>query len=463
MNVINKEEVLQFLKHHKEFFHTEQTKDVSFRINQLNKLKEAIKKHEKELLEALYKDLRKSEFEAYSTEVGFVLDSIRFITKNLRKWSKAKRVKTPIHQLPSKSYTMYEPYGTVLIIGPFNYPFQLVIEPLIGAIAAGNCAILKPSESTPNISSLIKRICEETFEENYIRVIEGEKETTSALINSPFDYIFFTGSVSTGRIVMEAAAKNLVPVTLELGGKSPVIVDSTANIQIAARRIMWGKLINVGQTCIAPDYLLVHSDIKNQLIDEMKKVIVEFYGKDASSSGDYGRIVNMRQFNRLNSIIEKDRHKIIYGGNTNSEDLYIEPTLINNITFEDASMKDEIFGPILPILEFNTIEDAITMVNKNSKPLALYLFTEDKTMENKVLTAVSFGGGCINDTISHVATPFMSFGGVGNSGIGGYHGEESFKTFSHKKSILKKNSKLNINLVFPPYKDKVNLVRKVLK
>lgn len=463
MEVLSKQEVSMFLQEHKEFFHSGKTIDISFRINQLNKLKYTIKKYEKEILEALYKDLRKSEFEAYSTEIGFVLDSIGYITKNLKKWSKAKKVKTPIHQLPSKSYVMYEPYGTVLIIGPFNYPFQLLIEPLVGALAAGNCAVIKPSESTPNISALIKRLIEETFEKEYVRVIEGEKETTSALINSPFDYIFFTGSVPVGRIVMEAAAKNLVPITLELGGKSPVIVDDSANLEIAAKRIIWGKLINVGQTCIAPDYLLVQKGVKDNLIAKLQSTIVEFYGEDASKSNDYGRIVNIRQLNRLATIIDKDRNKIIYGGKIKEEELYIEPTLINNVNLHDASMEDELFGPILPILEFDKIEEAIKIINDRPKPLALYLFTEDKALEHKVLNSVSFGGGCINDTISHVATPFMPFGGVGNSGIGGYHGEESFKTFSHRKSILKKSTNFSIKLVFPPYGDKVNLVRKVMK
>lgn len=463
MNSISKDEVGFMLNEHKKFFNTGVTKEVSYRITQLNKLRTSILKYEKELIGALYKDLRKSEFEAYSTEIGFTLDSIRYTTKNLKKWSKIKKVKTPLHQIPSKSYIMYEPYGTVLIIGPFNYPFQLLIEPLIGAIAAGNCAILKPSESTPTVSSVVKKLIEETFDRAYVRVIEGEKETTSNLINSPFDYIFFTGSVPVGRIVMEAAAKNLVPVTLELGGKSPTIVDKSADLDIAAKRILWGKLINVGQTCIAPDYLLVHKDVKNELISKMQKVIVDFYGNNAAASKDYGRIVNFKQFDRLNSILERDKNKIIYGGNINRNDLYIEPTLIDNVTFEDASMEDEIFGPILPILEYDNIEDAMSIINKRPKPLALYLFTEDKTIESKILNSVSFGGGCINDTISHVATPHMPFGGVGNAGIGAYHGEESFKTFSHTKSVLKKSTKFDIKLVFPPYKNKVDLVRKVMR
>jgi aldehyde dehydrogenase (NAD+) len=463
MDTLNNEKVLEILKAHKQYFHSGTTKDINFRIRMLRKLKEAIKKYEKDILAALHEDLRKSEFEAYSTEIGFVLDSIGYMIKNLKKWSKPVKVKTPIHQHPSKTYIMYEPYGTVLIIGPFNYPFQLVIEPLIGSMAAGNCAVLKPSESTPTISALLKRLIGETFDKEYIRVVEGEREATSALINSPFDYIFFTGSVPVGRIVMEAAAKNLIPVTLELGGKSPTIVDKTANLDIAAKRIMWGKLINAGQTCIAPDYLLVHKDIKEQLIASLKATIIDFYGSDASKSKDYGRIVNTRQFHRLASIIDRDKSKIAYGGGYNKEDLYIEPILIDNATWSDASMEDEIFGPILPILDYSDLKIVINMINERPKPLALYLFTEDAAVEHQVLNSISFGGGCVNDTISHVASPYMPFGGVGNSGIGGYHGEESFKTFSHRKSILKKSTSFNMNIIYPPYKNKIDLVRKLLK
>ena len=463
MNSIDSSQVLDILKEHKTYFTTNETKNLDFRIASLKLLKSNIKKYEKEILGALYKDLGKSEFEAYSTEVGFVLDSLSNFIKNLKIWAKVKKVKTPIHQYPSKSYIMYEPYGTVLIIGPFNYPFQLLIEPLIGAISAGNCVILKPSESTPTISALTKKIIEETFDKKYIRVIEGEKETTSVLINSPFDYIFFTGSVAVGRIVMEAAAKNLVPVTLELGGKSPTIVDNTANLDIAAKRILWGKPVNCGQTCIAPDYLLVHKSIKDLFIEKLKSTIIDFYGSDASKSRDYGKIVNTRQFDRLAKIIEKDKTKIIYGGNVRKNTLYIEPTLINNATWQDASMEDEIFGPILPILEYEDINEAIAIINARPKPLALYLFTESKIIENTVLCSVSFGGGCINDTISHVVSASMPFGGVGNSGIGAYHGRESFHTFSHRKSILKKSTSINLKLIFPPYGNRINLVRKLLK
>jgi len=333
VDIIDRGALRSVLNEHKKFFNTGETRNMDYRISALKRLKDVIKKYEKEIINALYRDLGKSEFEAYGTEIGFVLDSIGNFIKNSKSWAKTKKVRTPLHQFPSKGYIMYEPYGTVLIIGPFNYPFQLLIEPLIGAIAAGNCAILKPSECTTTVSGLVKKIIEETFEEKYIRVIEGEKEITSTLINLPFDYIFFTGSVPVGRIVMKAAAENLVPVTLELGGKSPVIVDKTANLELAAKRILWGKLLNAGQTCIAPDYLLVHKDIKEIFIERLKNTVVNFYGEDASKSIDYGRIVNSRQFERLDAIIQNDKNKIIYGGETNAGMLYIEPTIIDKVNW----------------------------------------------------------------------------------------------------------------------------------
>ncbi|MBU3159613.1 aldehyde dehydrogenase [Clostridium frigoris] len=463
MDIIDKEIVESMLNEHNKFFISGETRNIEYRISALKKLKSVIRKYEKEIINALYRDLGKSEFEAYGTEIGFVLDSIGNFIKHSKKWAKTKRVRTPIHQFPSKGYIMHEPYGTVLIIGPFNYPFQLLIEPLIGVIAAGNCAVLKPSENTPTVSGLVKKIIEETFEKNYIRVIEGEKETTTALINSAFDYIFFTGSVPVGRIVMRAAAENLVPVTLELGGKSPVIVDKTANLEIAVKRILWGKLVNVGQTCIAPDYIFVHKDIKESFIEKLKSTAISFYGEDASKSIDYGRIVSSKQFERLASIIEKDKNKIIYGGHSNAGALYIEPTIIDNVDFQDEVMQDEIFGPIIPILEYENLEEVIEMINNRPKPLALYVFTEDKNVQTTVLDRISFGGGCVNDTISHVASLNMPFGGVGNSGIGGYHGRDSFETFSHKKSILKKSTSIDLKFIFPPYGNKIKLIKKILK
>jgi aldehyde dehydrogenase (NAD+) len=432
-------------------------------LEQLRKLADAIRRYERLIMNSLHQDLRKNEFEAYTTEIGFTLDSIRHMTKHLKRWMKPKKVKTPFYHPFAKSYTYKEPYGTVLIVCPFNYPFQLLIEPLIGAIAAGNGVVLKPSENTPAVATVIKNLIHETFDEAYIRVIEGEKEVTSSLINAPFDYIFFTGSVGVGKIVMEAAAKNLVPVTLELGGKSPVIVDSSANIEIAAKRIIWGKLMNTGQTCIAPDYVLAHTEVKQELLEKMKAAIISFYGQDARCSSDYGRIVNERQFDRLAAIIERDRENIRFGGTILREDLYIEPTLLETQSWSDAAMQDEIFGPILPILEFGALDEAIQTVIDRPKPLALYLFTENKQVEHEVLARLSFGGGCVNDTVSHIANPHMPFGGVGSAGIGGYHGEYSFDLFSHTKSIMKKGTKLNNTLLFPPYGDKLKWVRKVLR
>lgn len=463
MDIIDEIAVGNMLKEHKKFFYAGETRSIDYRIAALKRLKNVIKKYEKDIINALYRDLGKSEFEAYGTEIGFVLDSIGNFTKHLKSWARTKKVRTPIHQFKSKGYIIYEPYGTVLIIGPFNYPFQLLIEPLIGAIAAGNCAVLKPSESTPTVSAVVKKIIEETFEETYIRVIEGEKDTTSALINSAFDYIFFTGSVPVGRIVMTAAAKNLVPVTLELGGKSPVIVDRTANLDLSAKRILWGKLINAGQTCIAPDYILVHKEVKDSFIEKLKTLVISFYGEDASKSSDYGRIVNNRQFERLDSMIQQDKDKIIYGGYTNASTLYIEPTILDKVNWQDSVMQDEIFGPIMPILEYDDLETAIGMINDRPKPLSLYVFTEDKKVESEVLSRISFGGGCVNDTISHVASSYMPFGGVGNSGMGSYHGKDSFETFSHRKSILKKSTSIAIKLIFPPYGNRAKLIRKILK
>ncbi len=461
--LVNKENISVMLREHKEYFEQGQPFDITFRLKQLKKLHQVIGENEKLIMDALYKDLGKCEFEAYASEVGYSLDSIRNVIKNLKSWAKVKKVPTPIHQFGAKSYIYPEPYGTVLIVGPYNYPFQLVIEPLVGAMAAGNCAILKPSESTPNVTNAIKKIISENFDEKYIRVVEGEKEETSALINAPFDYIFFTGSVAVGKIVMQAAGKNLVPVTLELGGKSPCIVDKTTKIDIAVKRILWGKFMNAGQTCVAPDYVVVHKDIKDKFINKMIDTIINFYGEDPINNTDYGRIINQRHMERLVQIIEKDKNKIIHGGTFSKDDFFISPTFLDNIDWKDASMQEEIFGPILPIMEYTDLNQVIKMINQRPKPLALYLFSEDKNVEQEVLTKVSSGGGCVNDTISHISSPHLPFGGVGHSGIGSYHGKASFDTFSHKKSVLKKTTLFNIDVAFPPYKNKIKVLRKILK
>ncbi|MFF2482284.1 aldehyde dehydrogenase [Paenibacillus sp. NPDC058071] len=457
-------DVARMLEEHKRFFGSGRTLSVDFRLEQLRKLQEAIRRFEPQIVEALHKDLRKSEFETYETEIGFTLDSIRGTIKSLRSWAKPQRAKTPLHLLPSSSKIIAEPYGTVLIISPFNYPFQLCIEPLIGAVAAGNCVVLKPSEGTPHITGVISRLIAEIFDPSHVRVVEGEKEATSLLIHAPFDLIFFTGSTAVGKIVMSAAATNLVPVILELGGKSPVIVDETANLDIAAKRIAWGKLLNTGQTCIAPDYILAHASIKKQLMEKLAETIKGFYGQDAQTSPDYGRIVNERRFDQLAAILEQDQSTIRYGGRLDRSDLYIEPTLLETSSWEDAAMQDEIFGPILPVLEYRTLEEAIHTVNGKPKPLALYLFTENKATEREVMTRVSFGGGCVNDCIQHIANPHMPFGGVGSSGIGAYHGKHSFEAFSHRKSVLKKSTRINVPVVFPPYNEsKLKILKKLLK
>lgn len=455
--------VTDILTEHQSFFQSHQTKSVEFRLVQLDKLNQAIIEFEPRITEALRKDLGKHPFETYTTEIGYALNSITHTKKNFKKWAKTKKVKTPIFLQPSKSMIRYEPYGTVLIIGPFNYPFQLLIEPLIGAIAAGNCAVIKPSELVPNVSAIVTEMIENTFDASYIRSVQGGVETNTSLINAPFDYLFFTGSVAVGKVVMEAAAKNLVPVTLELGGKSPAIVDESADIKAAAQRIIWGKTVNAGQTCVAPDYLMVHESVKEELIKEMKLVVQSFYSSSMEKSQDFGRIVNERHFQRLTSILEKDKDLIIYGGLINPDTRYIEPTLLE-ATWKSASMEDEIFGPILPILTYDNLADAIQSINRLSKPLALYLFTSNPQVEDKILNEISSGGVSINNTITHLANPELPFGGVGSSGIGAYHGRYSFLTFSHERSMMKSSNKINIPFLYPPYNDKkLGLVRRFLK
>lgn len=447
----------------KAFFYTHKTKNLKFRKQQLKLLSKNIKNHENELLDALYKDLGKSKVEAYATEIGMLLKSIKLMRKELKNWSKTKQTDTPLYLFPTKSYIKKEPYGTVLIIGPFNYPVQLVFEPLIGAIAAGNTAIVKPSELTPHVAIVIKDIIEDTFDEAYVSVVEGGIEETQALLSLPFDYMFFTGSEKVGKIVYEAAARKLIPVTLELGGKSPVIVDDTANIKVASERISFGKFTNAGQTCVAPDYILVQRKVKNDLIKALKKTITEFYGENIEKSPDFGRIVNQKHFNRLNDLIQIHKDNVVFGGNSSKEDLYIEPTLLDNITNDNKIMKEEIFGPILPIITYDNFDEVLEIIQSKSKPLSLYLFSEDENMTHRVVEELSFGGGAINDTLMHLANPNLPFGGVGSSGIGQYHGKYSFDTFSHMKSYTFKSTRLESSLFFPPYKGKFKYIKTFFK
>lgn len=436
---------------------------VSERILNLKKLKESIKSNEDEIIKALQLDLGKHIFESYSTEVGFVYSSVDYTIKNLKKWAKVKKVKNDLAQYPGKSYIYKSHYGSVLIVGPYNYPFQLVIEPLIGAIAGGNTVVVKPSEYTENVEKIICKIIKETFNEEYISVVVGDYKVNSQLLDLDFDHIFFTGSVNVGKIIMEKASKRLTPVTLELGGKSPVIVDNTAKLKVTAKRITWGKLINAGQTCVAPDYVLAHEDIYDELVNEIVKSIVSFYGEDIQSNDEYGRIVNNKHMARLNTLINNNRQKIVFGGKVDFDNRYISPTVMRDVTMEDSIMNEEIFGPILPIVKYSTEEDIKKYLLEHKKPLALYVFSEDKQFSENIINKYSFGGGCINDTISHVASKYLPFGGIGTSGMGSYHGKTSFDTFTHEKSIVKKSININIDLVFPPYKNKVNLIKKIMK
>ncbi|HDK9215862.1 TPA: aldehyde dehydrogenase [Staphylococcus aureus] len=447
----------------KAFFNTQQTKDISFRKEQLKKLSKAIKSYESDILEALYTDLGKNKVEAYATEIGITLKSIKNARKELKNWTKTKNVDTPLYLFPTKSYIKKEPYGTVLIIAPFNYPFQLVFEPLIGAIAAGNTAIIKPSELTPNVARVIKRLINETFDANYIEVIEGGIEETQTLIHLPFDYVFFTGSENVGKIVYQAASENLVPVTLEMGGKSPVIVDETANIKVASERICFGKFTNAGQTCVAPDYILVHESVKDDLITALSKTLREFYGQNIQQSPDYGRIVNLKHYHRLTSLLNSVQMNIVFGGHSDEDERYIEPTLLDHVTNDSAIMQEEIFGPILPILTYQSLDEAIAFIHQRPKPLSLYLFSEDENATQRVINELSFGGGAINDTLMHLANPKLPFGGVGASGMGRYHGKYSFDTFTHEKSYIFKSTRLESGVHLPPYKGKFKYIKAFFK
>ncbi|MEH2368269.1 aldehyde dehydrogenase [Nostoc sp.] len=443
----------------RDFFQTGKTKDVNFRIEQLTTLKQAIIEHEKSIVEALKADLHKPELETYLTEISVIKD-IDYAIKNIQNWSKPKKaaVSWDFFSYSAKIYP--EPLGVVLIIGPWNYPFQLIISPLIGAIAAGNCAIIKPSEIASHTSDVIAKIIAKHFDPAYLAVIEGGVEASQKLLAEKFDHIFFTGGTAVGKIIMAAAAKYLTPVTLELGGKSPCIVDTDINLEHTVRRITWGKFINAGQTCIAPDYLLVNKTIKKDLIDGLEKSLKEFYGDNPVNSPDYARIISQKHFERLVSFLKDG--KVVIGGENQPSERYIAPTLIDNVSLEDSVMQEEIFGPILPIIEYTDIAEAIALINSRPKPLALYLFSQDKNLQKRVLQETSSGGVCINDTVMQVGVSSLPFGGVGDSGIGNYHGKASFDTFSHKKSVLQNSFWLDLKWRYAPYQGKLPLIKKLL-
>ena len=444
------------------FFNTHKTKDVDFRILQLKTLKKAIITYEVRFYEALWKDLHKSKFEAYATEIGLVLSEIGQHIRHIRKWAKPEHVFTNqmIH-FWSTSRIYKEPYGLVLVIAPWNYPFQLLINPLVGAISAGNCVTLKASEYTPHTAEVMGQMIREFFPPEYITLYGGGREANHALLSHKWDYIFFTGSPLVGKVVMEAAAKNLTPVSLELGGKSPCVVDKDANLKIAASRIIWGKFINAGQSCIAPDYLFVHHSVKVELMGLMKKKIAEYFGEDPKTSLDYVRIATIPKTERLTAFL-KDAH-VVTGGEIDLETRYIAPTIIDNVKPDDPVMQEEIFGPILPVIEFQELSEVTNYINSHPKPLAFYYFSDSTAKQEEMLRTTSSGGACINEVLMHIANDRLPFGGVGNSGIGHYHGEYSFEVFSHSRSVMKKANFIDIPIRYAPYKNKIKLIKMLLK
>lgn len=449
-------EISTVVKKQKEYFAAGETRSVAKRLETLKKLRQAIKDREQQLCQAIREDLGKSVSESYMCEVGLSLSELTYQIKHLKKWAKPKCRRTDLANFAGKSFSLREPYGCVLVMSPWNYPFLLSIEPMIGAIAAGNCCLLKPSAYSPHTSAAIKELIEEVFPEEYVAVIEGGRAENSALLEERFDYIFFTGGVKVGKFVMEKAAANLTPVTLELGGKSPCIVDKTANLKLAATRIAFGKYLNCGQTCVAPDYLLIEKSVKQEFLEHFKYAVTEMYGEDALENPDYGKIINRKHFDRLKSLLLPE--KIVYGGKEKPETLQIAPTVMDDVAETDAIMQEEIFGPILPVIEYENMDEAVAFIQKREKPLAAYFFTGSKAVERRLLNEISFGGGCINDTIVHLATSRMGFGGVGNSGMGAYHGWKSFETFTHEKNILEKYCWLDLPIRYQPYsavKDKL--------
>ena len=453
--------ITDLVAYQKAFYKTHTTKDVNFRLEKLKLLQKSIERHKEDIFEALHKDFRKSNFETLATEIALVLEEIKIMLQHTKDWSKPQSVRGSLLNFPSTNYLYPEPYGVVLVIGAWNYPLQLTLLPAIGAIAAGNTVIIKPSELSANTSAIIRTIVEEVFEAKYVAVVEGGVEETQKLLAERFDKIFFTGSTAVGKIVAKAAAEHLTPVTLELGGKSPCIVDEDADLEVSARRIVWGKFVNAGQTCVAPDYVLAHKKIRSLLINKMSKYITEFYGENPRQSPDYPRIINQRHFERLKQYLQNGI--VVKGGETDAEERYIAPTILDAVTWEDAIMQEEIFGPILPVIEFNDLDSVIEDLQYKEKPLACYYFGKSDEKQEKVLKLLAFGGACINDTIMHTANPNLPFGGIGNSGQGGYHGKFSFDTFTHYKAVVKKPFWLDIPLRYPPYKGKLNFLQQALK
>jgi aldehyde dehydrogenase (NAD+) len=456
---MNKTELANLLSDHRTFFATNRTKDLSFRREQLKQLRQMIVKNEAALFEALKQDLGKPAFEAYGGETGFVIREIDAALKNLDRWSRPRRVRTPLVHFPGRSFIYQEPYGVALIIGPWNFPIQLILTPLVGAMAAGNCALLKPSITALRTSHLLTQLIKDHFDPAYISVVEGGAETTQLLLAERFAYLFFTGGPATGRIVMAAAARHLTPITLELGGKNPCIVDEDVDLDITARRIVWGKFFNCGQSCVAPDYLLVHRNSKKPLLERIVAAIREFYGSDPSQSPDYGRIIDDGHFDRIMRLLGSGT--VVIGGTVDRSTRYIAPTVLDHIATSDPIMQEEVFGPLLPVLTYDDIGQAIAMVNALPKPLALYLFSRNRELHKRILRETSSGGGCINDVVIQQSSDTLPFGGVGESGIGACHGKMSFDAFSHQRSIIRRGFLFDMMLRYPPYKDHLKWIRKI--
>lgn len=449
------------LEKQQQFFSSGKTKDYTFRKEALKKLRSVIRSYEDELYEALYQDLHKSKFESYSTEIGFVLEELRQVLRNMKEWMRPEKVASGIINFPASSYITHEPMGTVLILAPWNYPFQLLMAPLIGALAAGNTVILKPSEISEHTARVMEKMINTNFDEEFIHVVNGGVGVAQQLLQLKVNHIFFTGSSHVGRIVMQAAAKNMVPVTLELGGKSPCFVDEKVNLKQAARRIMWGKLINAGQTCIAPDYLMVHEKVKDDLVKEMIRAVEHFYGTDPQQSSEFPRIISDANVERLVALLEGAQ--IAYGGRVDRKERYISPTILNNVQFDLPVMQQEIFGPILPIITYSDLDQAILQVNKLPHPLALYVFSNRNSVIKKVNERIPAGGVTVNDTIMHIANSKLPFGGVGNSGMGKYHGASSFYVFSNVKPVMFRKKWLDVPLRYAPFRNKIRLIKTILR
>ncbi len=460
---MEKTAIQEILRKQREYFQSGATLPASFRVEKLKKLYQTIKAWEGEIAQTLYEDLGKHAFESYMCEIGMALEEIRYLIKRTPRFMKRKKVKTPLAQFPSKSYEQATPYGNVLIMSPWNYPFLLTIDPIADAVAAGNCAVVKPSAYAPATSALLQRLVAECFAPKHVTVVTGGRAENAALLQEKFDFIFFTGSQNVGKEVLRRAAEHLTPAVLELGGKSPCIVDETAKIPLAAKRIVFGKYLNCGQTCVAPDYILCHSSIKEELVKELTLQIKEQYGEKPLENSRYGKIITHKHFDRICSLI--DEKGASYGGGRCATNGKIEPTLLANAAWEDKVMQEEIFGPVLPVLTYERLEEVYALLAQKPKPLALYYFTEDKKRAKEVVRRVAFGGGCINDTIIHLATTQMGFGGVGESGMGAYHGKAGFYAFSHVKSIVDKKTWLDIPLRYQPYEEgkREKTLRKFLK